>query len=205
MRRGFLDQPPSRAAVAKAKAQEALDRRRRVARGSIARAVPSLEGAPPVQGDGQVSAPPVAVGPMYVFRERVAVLANPREVSHWIADHGLPDLHEEPIASPTIPYGAPDPMMAATTSEQNRGTSGPEQDPAACSRCRSAACIGKCRLRTPEVVRWELLTMLVMDSDARLNPAHVAIGRARYRTAAERFYWVAVRAQCVEAAWRHED
>ena len=82
---------------------------------------------------------------------------------------------KKPIAGPTIPRGAPDAMMAATTSEQIWQTS---------------------------VVRWELLTMLVMESDARLNPAHVAIGRARYRTAAERFYWVAVRAQCVEAARR---
>ena len=94
-------------------------------------------------------------------------------------------------------------MMAATTSQQNRETSGPELNPAACSLCRSAACLDKCQVRTPEVVRWELLTMLVIDSDARLNPAHVAIGRARDRTAREWFDGAVVRAQCVEAAWRH--
>ena len=86
MRRGVHDQPASRVAVAKAKAQAALDRRRSGTSASIQ-----------TGGDGQFSAPPEAVGPLYVFRERVAVRANPREVSQWIADHGLPDIQEEPI------------------------------------------------------------------------------------------------------------
>ena len=96
-------------------------------------------------------------------------------------------------------------MKAATTSEQNRETSGPELNPAACRRCRNAACLDKCQVRTPEVVRWELLTMLVMDSDARLHPAHLAIARARDRTARAWDDGAVVKAQCVEAAWRAED
>jgi hypothetical protein len=58
---------------------------------------PGGAAAPTEEHDGRRAEGPEWFGPLFIFRERIFITAQPPEVTEWVSEHGVPNIPEEPV------------------------------------------------------------------------------------------------------------